>query len=173
VQKDDELVDSLNRLRESIFEAFTGIIQGLRTDNVADNFLQYVPSVVQFAVNACNDPICSDDVIRCSIGVLGCVNFHVVVVRRVVRRCTSCCRSVVRNVLFMFVICLFISYFCSDLAHSLGPKVKPQLHTEVIHKLIKDAMESDVESTVDVGRWANDVCGFDCLLNSLLTLFLR
>jgi len=113
--KDDELVDSLNRLREGIFQAYTGIVQGLRTDNQADHFLPYVPVVVHFVGVACHDPLRTDSVTRCAIGVIG------------------------------------------DLAHSLNGKVKQHLQQDFVKNLIAQTLESDVDSTADVARWAQEV----------------
>jgi len=113
--KDDELVESLNRLREGIFQAYTGIVQGLRTDNQADHFMQYVPAVVHFVGVACHDPLRTDGVTRCAIGVVG------------------------------------------DLAHALGSKVKQQLQQDFVRNLISQTLESDVDATVDVARWAQEV----------------
>jgi len=68
---DYDLVDYLNQLREGIFEAYTGIIQGLRTDNVADNFLPYVNHVVAFVGFVANDQTRSESVSRAALGVAG------------------------------------------------------------------------------------------------------
>lgn len=69
--RDDELVDYLNQLREGIFEAYTGILQGLRTDNQAEQFLTHVNYVVSFVGHVYQDNTRSDAVTRGAIGVLG------------------------------------------------------------------------------------------------------
>lgn len=70
-QSDYDLVDYLNQLREGIFEAYTGIIQGLRSDNAADHLLPYVPHIVGFCGFVYSDQNRSDAATRGAIGVLG------------------------------------------------------------------------------------------------------
>lgn len=73
VDMDDyDLVDYLSELYDAILEAYTGILQGIR-DNYADQFLPYVPPVLQFIAkitSMINDGV-EDSVIRGAIGVLG------------------------------------------------------------------------------------------------------
>jgi len=68
---DYDLVDYLNQLREGIFEAYTGIIQGLRGDNAADSFLPFVNHVISFVGFVFADNTRSFTVTRASLGVLG------------------------------------------------------------------------------------------------------
>jgi len=69
---DYDLVDYLNQLREGIFEAYTGIIQGLRSDGMADpHFLPFVNHVVNFVGFVFSDNTRSSSVTRGAVGVLG------------------------------------------------------------------------------------------------------
>jgi len=69
---DYDLVDYLNQLREGIFEAYTGIIQGLRGDNAADpHLLGHVQHIVNFVNFVCADSNRSEAVTRGAVGVLG------------------------------------------------------------------------------------------------------
>eukprot|EP01111_Echinosteliopsis_oligospora_P003973 TRINITY_DN1625_c0_g1_i2.p1 TRINITY_DN1625_c0_g1~~TRINITY_DN1625_c0_g1_i2.p1 ORF type:complete len:655 (-),score=151.14 TRINITY_DN1625_c0_g1_i2:191-2155(-) len=69
---DDEMIDYQNQLRESIFESYTGIIQGLRADeNAIQQFLPYVVNVVKFVLFVCNQHNRSDAVTCKAVGVLG------------------------------------------------------------------------------------------------------
>lgn len=69
---DYDLVDYLNQLREGIFEAYTGIIQGLRSDNMADpHLLPYVAHIVHFVGFVFNDASRTEAVTRGAVGVLG------------------------------------------------------------------------------------------------------
>jgi len=70
---DYDLVDYLNQLREAIFEAYTGIIQGLRSDSLADpHFLPYVTHVVTFVGFVYQDTNTrTDSVTRGALGVIG------------------------------------------------------------------------------------------------------
>lgn len=68
---DYDLVSYVLQLREDIFESYTSIIQGLRTDNKADLLLRHVEAIVGFVSFVWNDPNKSDEVIRGAVGVLG------------------------------------------------------------------------------------------------------
>ena len=46
-QSNPDLVDYLQQLREGVFEAYTGVLQGLRDDNKAQAFMPYVDHVLQ------------------------------------------------------------------------------------------------------------------------------
>jgi len=70
-KNDSDMVDFLNSLREGIFEAWTGIIQGLRTDNKALLLLPSAEQIVLFIEHVINDPITTDEVVRAAIGVIG------------------------------------------------------------------------------------------------------
>jgi importin subunit beta-1 len=106
--RDDELVDYLNQLREGIFEAYTGILQGLRTDNQADQFLTHVAYVVSFVGHVYQDATRSDAVTRGAIGVLGDMahalgnkvkpQLHQDFVRALVQECTTSDSEATRDV---------------------------------------------------------------------------
>jgi len=68
---DYDFVDYVNQLREDIFEAYTAIIQGLRSDDKADLFLPYVEQVLTFVDRIWNDNTRSEAVTRGAVGVLG------------------------------------------------------------------------------------------------------
>ena len=48
--EDDDLVDYLHQLQEGIFEAYTGVLQGLRADSKSDVFLNYVQGCLNLLV---------------------------------------------------------------------------------------------------------------------------
>jgi len=68
---DYDFVDYVNQLREDIFEAYTSIIQGLRTDGKADLFLPHIDHVVGFVGHVWNDNTRTEAVTRGAVGVLG------------------------------------------------------------------------------------------------------
>jgi len=68
---DYDFVEYVNQLREDIFEAYTSIIQGLRTDNKAELFLPYVDHVVGFVGHVWTDSSRSEAVTRGAVGLLG------------------------------------------------------------------------------------------------------
>ena len=71
-----DLLEYLGQLREGIFEAYTGVLQGLRADNKAEAFLQYVTGALtllqqvaeQVAVNSTHP---GDELVRSAVGVVG------------------------------------------------------------------------------------------------------
>eukprot|EP00163_Fabomonas_tropica_P024382 TRINITY_DN420_c0_g1_i13.p1 TRINITY_DN420_c0_g1~~TRINITY_DN420_c0_g1_i13.p1 ORF type:complete len:880 (+),score=237.50 TRINITY_DN420_c0_g1_i13:261-2900(+) len=73
---DYDLVDYLTALREGIFEAYTGIIQGLRSENKSELFLPYVPGVLTFIDQvqtqmAETKELVSPSVMKTAVGVIG------------------------------------------------------------------------------------------------------
>jgi importin subunit beta-1 len=68
---DDELIEYFNLLRESILEAYIGIVQGLRDGNMLNQFMQYVPSVMQFMQELSTDPNRDDFVLAKAVGLIG------------------------------------------------------------------------------------------------------
>jgi len=70
-QDDAELVEYLNSLREGILEAYTGIIQGLSTDNKEDDMLPFVNSMMEFLNRIKVDENRDENCTRACIGVIG------------------------------------------------------------------------------------------------------
>jgi len=65
-----DLVDYLNQLRDGIFEAYIGIIIGLKEHN-SDAVLQHVSGILEFIHFVWQDPNKSESVIKSILGVLG------------------------------------------------------------------------------------------------------
>jgi importin subunit beta-1 len=68
---DEDLIEYFNLLRESILEAYIGIIQGLRDGNLLPQFVTYVPSVMQFLSDLSADPHRDDFVLAKAVGLIG------------------------------------------------------------------------------------------------------
>uniref|UniRef100_A0A336LK41 CSON007162 protein n=1 Tax=Culicoides sonorensis TaxID=179676 RepID=A0A336LK41_CULSO len=74
--KDYDMIDYLNELRESILEAYTGIIQGLKgvdeTPNVDVKLMeQHVPFIIEYIISIAQDNEISDSSIAISAGLIG------------------------------------------------------------------------------------------------------
>ena len=52
-----DLLEYLGQLREGIFEAYTGVLQGLRADNKAEAFLQYVTGALSLLQQVATPPL--------------------------------------------------------------------------------------------------------------------
>lgn len=68
---DEDLIEYINLLRESILEAYTGIIQGLKAGNRMDLFLPYVQSVLQFLEQIAADDNRDHYVVSKAVGLIG------------------------------------------------------------------------------------------------------
>lgn len=68
---DEEMIEYINMLRESILEAYTGIIQGLKGGNRIDLFLPYAQSVLQFLQAIADDPNRDEFVLSKAVGLVG------------------------------------------------------------------------------------------------------
>ena len=68
---DDDLIEYFNLLRESILEAYVGIVQGLQDGGLLNQFIQYVPSVLKFLEELANDPNRDDFVLSKAVGLIG------------------------------------------------------------------------------------------------------
>jgi len=72
-----DLVDYLQLLREGIFEAYTGVLQGLRADNKNEAFIPYTENAMTLVhqvaeqISRQGDDQPGDDVIRAAVGVVG------------------------------------------------------------------------------------------------------
>jgi importin subunit beta-1 len=70
-EDDDDLIEYCNLLRESVLEAYVGIIQGLRDGNFLGQFVQHVPSLLQFLQALADDPTRDDFVLGKAVGLIG------------------------------------------------------------------------------------------------------
>merc|ERR1719263_111503 len=72
---DDDLVDYLHQLQEGIFEAYTGVLQGLRADNKAEVFVPYIEGCCALLLLGSKvteqHGSTTDDLLRASVGVVG------------------------------------------------------------------------------------------------------
>jgi importin subunit beta-1 len=70
-EEDDDTIDYINQLRESILEAYSGIIQGLNDANKANMLIQYVPGIVHFLESLASCVSKDDSVLKHAVGVVG------------------------------------------------------------------------------------------------------
>ena len=70
-EDDEDLIEYFNLLRESILEAYVGIVQGLRDGNLLHQFYQYIPSVLQFSQELSVDPNRDEFVLSKAVGLVG------------------------------------------------------------------------------------------------------
>lgn len=68
---DDDLIEYVNVLRQSILEAYTGIVQGLKGGNKLQLFVPYVTSILQFLQQLAADPNRDDGVLKAAIALVG------------------------------------------------------------------------------------------------------
>jgi len=73
---DYEMVEYLNELRESVLEAYTGIIQGLKGTDRAPNpdieiLKNHVPHMIQYLVTIAQDPEINDSITAVMAGLVG------------------------------------------------------------------------------------------------------
>lgn len=68
---DEDLIEYFNLLRESILEAYVGILQGMRDGNLLALFAPHIPSVLQFLEELSNDPNRDEFVLNKAIGLVG------------------------------------------------------------------------------------------------------
>ncbi len=68
---DEDLIDYINTLRNSILEAYTGIIQGLKASNKQDSVLPAMDAVIEFLRRSATDENRSEDVLKSAVGLLG------------------------------------------------------------------------------------------------------
>lgn len=64
-------IEYLNQLRESILEAYTGILQGLSDGKQHDQFLPFVENIVFFLDMIDNDKNTEDSITRAAVGIIG------------------------------------------------------------------------------------------------------
>jgi len=64
-------IDYVNQLREGICEAYTGIIQGLRTDKKVDKVLPSCEAIIRFISHIAQDGHRTEAVTRGAVGILG------------------------------------------------------------------------------------------------------
>jgi len=69
-QEDYDLIEYMNQLREGIFEAYTGIIQGLRGPKV-ELLLPYVKDVITLIGSVYQDKLRTEEVTRGAVGLVG------------------------------------------------------------------------------------------------------
>lgn len=70
-EDDEDLIDYVNVLRQSILEAYTGIVQGLKGGNKLNLFMPYVNSIITFLQQLSSDPNRDDGVLKAAVALIG------------------------------------------------------------------------------------------------------
>lgn len=70
-EDDEDLIEYVNVLRQSILEAYTGIVQGLKGGNKLALFAPYVGAIFQFLHQLANDPSRDDGVLKAAVALIG------------------------------------------------------------------------------------------------------
>lgn len=75
-QNDFDMVEYLNDLRESILDAYTGIVQGLNCENAV--LKGHLPFIVEFIKTVGTDDDSNDNTICACVGLIGYVKFFTI-----------------------------------------------------------------------------------------------
>ncbi|CAM9454243.1 unnamed protein product [Chrysoparadoxa australica] len=70
-QHDEDMIEFINDVRESILEAYTGILQGLSPANKSHLLMNYAEGIMRFLVMLAQDQTKDDTVLRNALGVVG------------------------------------------------------------------------------------------------------
>lgn len=70
-EDDEDLIEYVNVLRQSILEAYTGIVQGLKGGNKLALFAPYVGAIFQFLHQLAGDPNRDDGVLKAAVALIG------------------------------------------------------------------------------------------------------
>lgn len=68
---DDEMIDYMNELRESVLDAYTGIITGMHDGGKLNLLVSYLPAILAFLQKVASDPNKDEAVLRTASGLLG------------------------------------------------------------------------------------------------------
>ncbi len=69
--EDDDLIHYINGLREGIFEAYTGIIQGLRESDKVALMADFVPGIIKLISIVWQDSMRTREVTQGAVGLIG------------------------------------------------------------------------------------------------------
>ncbi len=69
--EDEEIIEYMNQLRESVLEALTGITQGLGSANKASMLLEYAQQIAAFLATIASDQERAETVTTAAVGLLG------------------------------------------------------------------------------------------------------
>jgi importin subunit beta-1 len=69
--EDEELIEYINTLRNSILEAYSGIVQGLSSAGKEDVIIMFLESISEFLRFSAQDPNRSGEVLKSAVGLLG------------------------------------------------------------------------------------------------------
>lgn len=70
---DEGLIEYINELRESVMEAYIGIVQGLNDGNLLDKLAPYIDAVINFLEIVAGDANRTESLLEKTIGLLGYV----------------------------------------------------------------------------------------------------
>ncbi len=68
---DEDLIEYMNTLRNSILEAYSGIVQGLSAAQKQDSIFMHMESIVDFLKRSAQDQNRSGEVLKSAVGLLG------------------------------------------------------------------------------------------------------
>ena len=73
---DHDVIDNIHKLRESVLEAITGVIQGMKGHGprLQQGLQQYAQPIMAFLQMVNNDEKCPIKVMEAATGLLGCVS---------------------------------------------------------------------------------------------------
>ena len=70
-EDDDDMIDYINQLRESVLDAYIGIITGLHDGGKLSLLLSYIPPILAFLQRIANDPSKDETVLKMACGLVG------------------------------------------------------------------------------------------------------
>jgi importin subunit beta-1 len=70
-QDDDEMIDYINQLRETVLDAYTGILTGMDDGGKLNLLVTYIPAILSFLQRIANDPNKDEAVLKTASGLLG------------------------------------------------------------------------------------------------------